>query len=52
MFSQVIDLANLINSQGFAVQGGAAGDATGYMIGKVGDINGDGYDDIEHIWQI
>ena len=42
---QVIDLASLSASEGFVIQGDAAGDFAGRSV-SMGDINGDGIDDI------
>lgn len=41
-----IDLAELTESQGFAISGEANGDMAGFNVAGAGDINGDGIDDI------
>src|SRR5688500_16997972 len=43
--STVIDLTNL-GSQGFIIQGDAAGDTAGRSVSSAGDVNGDGFDDL------
>ena len=43
---QVLDLTGLSPSEGFIIQGGAAGDATGNSVASAGDVNGDGFDDL------
>ena len=43
---QVIDLTSLTSAQGFIIQGANAGDQTGAGVSSLGDINGDGYDDM------
>jgi len=42
----VIDLVDLRPSQGFTIEGDAAGDFAGRIVSSVGDINGDGFDDL------
>ena len=46
MAKTIIDLAALDGSDGFRVNGGLAGDKSGYSIEGIGDFNGDGFDDI------
>lgn len=41
-----IDLASLDGSSGFALNGVAAGDESGYSVNAAGDVNGDGIDDL------
>jgi hypothetical protein len=41
-----IDLAALAPSQGFKLTGSTAGDFSGFSVSGVGDINGDGIDDL------
>ena len=41
-----IDLTNLSPSQGFVIQGEAAGDTAGFSISSAGDVDGDGFDDL------
>jgi hypothetical protein len=43
---QVLDLTSLSASQGFIIQGNAAGDTAGNRPAGAGDINGDGFDDL------
>ncbi len=43
---QVIGLATLTSSQGFVIDGDAAGDYAGLSVSSAGDINGDGFDDL------
>jgi len=43
---QVVDLAGLSTSQGFIIQGDAAGDQAGWSVSAAGDVNGDGFDDL------
>ena len=45
-FPLVVDLATLTTDEGFAIVGGAAGDAAARSISSGGDINGDGLADI------
>jgi hypothetical protein len=41
-----VDLTGLAASDGFIIQGDAAGDQAGYSISSAGDVNGDGIDDL------
>ena len=41
----VIRLNGLLGSQGFAIDGDAAGDSAGNSVSAAGDVNGDGFDD-------
>ena len=41
-----IDLTSLTRSQGFIIQGDAAGDGAGLCVSSAGDVNNDGYDDL------
>ena len=41
-----IDLTNLTATQGFIIQGDAAGDRAGRSVSSAGDVNGDGFDDL------
>ncbi|MFN4143611.1 Ig-like domain-containing protein [Aestuariivirga sp.] len=43
---KVIDLTGLTPSEGFVIQGDAAGDYAGRSVSSAGDINGDGLDDL------
>jgi len=45
-FAAVLELSALDGTNGFEIDGEAAGDRLGYAVGAAGDINGDGYDDI------
>lgn len=40
------DLAGLNGTNGFRIDGAAAGDESGYSVSSAGDVNGDGFDDI------
>jgi Ca2+-binding RTX toxin-like protein len=41
-----INLSALTDANGFRIDGAASGDAAGYSVQSVGDVNGDGYDDL------
>lgn len=43
---QIINLSSLSASEGFIIQGDAAGDTASYSVASLGDINGDGFEDI------
>ena len=45
-FSATLDLQALDGNNGFTINGIAAFDNTGYSVGRAGDVNGDGLDDI------
>ncbi|NEQ65321.1 MAG: hypothetical protein F6K21_07455 [Symploca sp. SIO2D2] len=45
-FSASFDLSSLDGSNGFILNGIAASDLSGYSVSSVGDINGDGIDDL------
>jgi Bacterial Ig-like domain/FG-GAP repeat/RTX calcium-binding nonapeptide repeat (4 copies) len=45
-FAASITLASLDGTNGFAIQGIDTGDYTGFSVSGVGDINGDGFDDM------
>jgi hypothetical protein len=45
-FSASLDLSTLSGSNGFRVDGAAAGDQLGRSVSMAGDINGDGFDDL------
>jgi hypothetical protein len=45
-FAAVIDLANLAPADGFVIQGNVIGSHTGSSVARLGDINGDGGDDV------
>ncbi|PZU93160.1 MAG: hypothetical protein DCE90_17065 [Pseudanabaena sp.] len=45
-FSSTLNLSALNGSNGFAIRGKAAGDASGRSVSSAGDINGDGLDDL------
>jgi FG-GAP repeat/FG-GAP-like repeat len=45
-FSANINLSTLTGTNGFKINGIAAGDYSGYSVSSVGDINGDGIDDL------
>ena len=41
-----VNLSTLDGTNGFRLDGEAAGDYSGYSVSSAGDINGDGYDDL------
>jgi VCBS repeat-containing protein len=43
---EAIDLSILNGRNGFRLDGGSAGDSSGFSVSAAGDVNGDGYDDI------
>ncbi|MEH1864684.1 MAG: integrin alpha, partial [Nostoc sp.] len=45
-FSATLNLSTLNGTNGFVLNGIAAGDASGYSVSSAGDINGDGIDDL------
>ena len=45
-FSASLDLSTLNGSNGFVIQGFEAGGLLGYSVSAVGDVNGDGIDDL------
>jgi methionine-rich copper-binding protein CopC len=45
-FASTVELSALNGSDGFRLDGAAAGDYVGYRVSTAGDINGDGYDDL------
>ncbi|SFF17335.1 integrin alpha, partial [Nitrosomonas sp. Nm166] len=45
-FSATFDLSSLDGSNGFRLNGAAAGDNLGFSISNAGDVNGDGFDDV------
>lgn len=45
-FDPTIDLATLDGTKGFVINGAQEGDQSGYSISNLGDINGDGVDDL------
>ena len=45
-FAASISIADLDGSNGFAILGDAAGDLAGFNVSGVGDVNGDGLDDL------
>jgi len=45
-FSASLDISSLDGSNGFAINGVSAGDATGISVGTAADFNGDGFDDL------
>ncbi len=45
-FSATMDLSSLDGSNGFRLDGVAAGDVSGHSVSTAGDVNGDGFDDL------
>ena len=45
-FSSTLNLSRLNGSNGFRIDGVAAGDLSGASVSRAGDINGDGFDDL------
>ena len=45
-FAAVTNLSSLDGSDGFRLDGVAAGDITGFSVNGAGDVNGDGFDDV------
>jgi len=45
-FGADLNLSELNGSNGFAINGIATGDASGYSVSSAGDVNGDGFDDL------
>jgi Ca2+-binding RTX toxin-like protein len=46
MFGPTFNLSTLNGSNGFAINGIAADDSSGYSVSSTGDVNGDGFDDL------
>jgi Ca2+-binding RTX toxin-like protein len=46
MFGPTFNLSDLNGSNGFAINGIAAGDNSGWSVSSAGDVNGDGFDDL------
>src|SRR4028119_2178649 len=46
MFGPTFNLSALNGSNGFAINGIADGDSSGYSVSSAGDVNGDGFDDL------
>ena len=46
MFEPTFNLWDLNGSNGFAINGIAAYDRSGYSVSSAGDVNGDGFDDL------
>src|SRR5919199_1886255 len=46
MFAAGLDLSALNGSNGFAINGIAAVDDSGWSVSSAGDVNGDGFDDL------
>ncbi|MBG1269793.1 beta strand repeat-containing protein [Nostoc sp. WHI] len=45
-FSPTLNLSTLNGTNGFAINGIAAGDQSGRVVSNAGDVNGDGFDDV------
>ena len=45
-FASTVNLSTLDGTNGFRLDGEAAGDYSGYSVSSAGDVNGDGYDDL------
>jgi hypothetical protein len=45
-FTAALDLASLNGTNGFAINGEAAGDMSGFAVSGAGDVNGDGFADL------
>ncbi len=45
-FASSIDLTTLDGTNGFRLDGVAAGDSAGFSVASAGDVNGDGFDDL------
>jgi len=46
MFGPTFDLSTLNGSNGFAINGIAVNDQSGWSVSSAGDVNGDGFDDL------
>src|SRR4028118_1314840 len=46
MFGPTFNLSDLNGSNGFAINGIAANDNSGWSVSSAGDVNGDGFDDL------
>src|SRR4028118_1826096 len=46
MFEPTFNLSDLNGSNGFAINGIAADDRSGYSVSSAGDVNGDGFNDL------
>ncbi len=45
-FGSVFELSTLTGTNGFQINGEAAGDRSGISVASAGDVNGDGFDDL------